>query len=264
MRSVLRRLLLANFGRGRPWEFDRHLFIVGTTCSGTTLLNKILSRSKGIASLPSEGWQLSEEFPNEISLGEPHLFARDSEVQRTMTCRAIDPGNVKRDWSKHLLNRRGTIFLEKTPSNILRVEFLRTNFENARFIALVRHPAATVSSVIKRRKKRFGLETDIDDAISQWLNVNKMVLEFGRDCTDFAHWRYEDLTDNSEDTLKQISGFGGFELPGDVLGREYRVKEVTSNIRNMNQESISELTSAQQEYIRSKTRSFVESHNLGY
>ena len=91
-----------------------------------------------------------------------------------------------------------------------------------------------------------------------------MVLEFGRDCTDFAHWRYEDLTDNSEDTLKQISGFGGFELPGDVLGRAYRVKEVTSNIRNMNQESISELTSAQQEYIRSKTRSFVESHNLGY
>lgn len=264
MRSFLKRLLHFRFSGNTQWEFDSHIFIVGTTCSGTTLLNKILSKSKGIVSLRREGWDLTDQITNEISLGEPHLFAKNSEVQFSMTCSAIDFGKIKRDWAKHLQNKCGTVFLEKTPSNILRVDYLRANFKNAKFIALVRHPAATVSSIVKRRKSRFGLETDIDEAISQWLNVNKLVLDFSRNYSDFRYWRYEDLAEKSEETLKQIARFGGFELPKEVLALEYQVKGVRSRIKNMNQESISYLSAGQQEYISSKTRSFVESHKLGY
>jgi len=264
MRSFFKRLQKANSGGEDPWEFDRHLFIVGTTCSGTTLLNKIISKGEKVASLQNEGWSLTDQITSDVTLGEPHLFAKNPEVQHRMTCTPIDADKVRLDWSKHLQNRRGSIFLEKNPSNILRVDYLRANFRDARFIALVRHPVATVSSIIKRRKSRFGLETDLDDAISQWLNVNELVMALSKNRTDFKYWTYEDLTEKSTDTLEQIAAFGGFELSGLVLAQEFEVKGVRSEIRNMNKDSIAYLSPAQQDYIRSKTRAFVECHELGY
>jgi Sulfotransferase family len=124
------------------------IFVLGCPRSGTTVLLQGLLKSPELRSVQSEGHILWDEFhhPRDRGWDSDALHADDvDERERRYIYRAIGW------WT------RGRRFVDKTPENCLRVEYLEALFPDARFVFLRRRGADNVSSLIDgwRARPRF-------------------------------------------------------------------------------------------------------------
>ncbi len=118
------------------------IILLGSPRSGTTLLGRILSYHPDVAYWvePRPIWMHGNAYQKDDVLGPEHLTARSA--------RYID----KR--FHHFTVKSGkTRFAEKTPSNSLRVPFIRAMYPDCKLVNIIRDGRAVVRSVLQIQKR---------------------------------------------------------------------------------------------------------------
>ena len=193
--------------------FERPIFIVGTMRSGSTLFRLILDAHPNISISEETGFMgalaATKEIPNwkhgrgwyhRIGWTEEEFDAR----LREFYCALFE---------RHARNEGKSRWGEKTPFHALYIEQMATVFPDAVFVGIVRHPGAVVHSLMHRFHYGAG------DAVGYWDDTNKEILTRGLELGGerFALLRYEDLVNDTEDTLRELLDWLGEPWSDDVL-----------------------------------------------
>jgi hypothetical protein len=108
-------------------ESNKPIFIIGAPRSGTTFLTKLLSQHSGLKSFyePRLIWRYGNDSKSDI------LAASDVSPKIRK--------HITEYFTNHTLKCGKTRFLEKTPSNSLRLSFINDLFPNCKFIHIIRN-----------------------------------------------------------------------------------------------------------------------------
>ena len=134
-------------------RFDRPVIIVSPPRAGSTLLFETLAKAPNLYTIGRESHMLIESIhglrPVDHEWDSNVLTAADATPQVVETLRNRFYEDL-RDRNEHPppMSGSGLRFLEKTPKNALRIEFLDRVFPDARYIYLSRPPRAEISSMI--------------------------------------------------------------------------------------------------------------------
>lgn len=216
---------------------ERPVFVCGLHRSGTTLLVDRLQARFDLASLQNirvpeaEGQFVQDVYPQEMPFGGPGSFA----FAPQMRLRPVADPEVAREMAARLsacwggLAKGGARLLEKSPSNIVRMAYLRSLFPDARFIVWTRDPRAVSLATQKWRRR-----TDLVSLMQHWSTAYFAALEDLRDDCILA--RYEDFCDDPDGELERIGRFCGLEPRTTPLPAQERFEE----IRNSNPKYVAE------------------------
>ena len=156
-----------------------YVFIGGLHRSGTSLLHSCLRVHPLIAGFENtnvpedEGQHLQTVFQPAINFGGPGKFAFDKKSFLDETSQLITNENkikLLSEWEKHWHHDK-PIRLEKSPPNLVRSRFLNAIFPNAKFIFMVRHPAAAGFATQK------WSQTSIESLLSHWTTAHAVLLK---------------------------------------------------------------------------------------
>lgn len=220
--------------------FDRPIFILSAPRSGSTLLYEVLSKNSHLLSIGGESHAIIESTPG------LNIAARNFESNalgaKDATPKVAD--TLYKKFRQNLKSSKGNAidvnisdrirFLEKTPKNSLRIEFLNHIFPDALFIYLVRDPKDNISSIMQAwRSNRFvtyprlpGWNGDWslllpnnwnrllgeplqNIAAFQWCEANDSIIKSLSQLPN-ERWsivKYEDLISHTSTTLKAICQF---------------------------------------------------------
>jgi hypothetical protein len=126
----------------------KYVFVCGLPRSGTSVLGRNIGRLEDCTDFKNtgvgmdEGQFLQDVYPAAHEFGGAGRFGFDSRAHRTETSSLLTAENVARlraSWHTHWDNSK-TIFVEKTPGNLLMTRFLQAAFPNSYFIVVRRHP----------------------------------------------------------------------------------------------------------------------------
>ncbi|WBB63593.1 sulfotransferase [Streptomyces sp. WMMC500] len=182
------------------------VFVLSSVRSGSTLLRVLLNSHPEIRA------------PHEM-----HLRTLRVELTRPYSAKAMEGLELDRRELEHLLwdrvlhmelERSGKrVIVDKTPANALIRDRLADCWPDARFLVLLRHPGAVVSSLVNRRK-----EPDLDAIHAEVLDYGE-ALEAARTGLGAAGHvlRYEDLTAEPAGTARGICEFLGVEWAPEML-----------------------------------------------
>ncbi|WP_405223860.1 sulfotransferase family protein [Lentisalinibacter sediminis] len=220
------------------------LFLVGCYNSGTTLLAQMLARHPDIASFPTEGHFITNQFVKDFDVGLPRMWSRGEHLFRlTEQDEGPDAQRIKKEWGMRL-DRRKPVFLEKSPPNTARTRWLQSYFAPARFVAIVRNGYA-VAEGIRRKADPHHLPASwpIEDCARQWVRSNEM-LQKDSSYLDHLLWvSYESLAESPKDVLNNIARFAGLEdFPTFNTDDALVVHERKQPIADLNNESIERLS----------------------
>lgn len=178
----------------------RPIFIVGSMRSGSTLFRLVLDSHPNIAISEETGfmgalaatkaipnWRYGREWYGRLGWSEDELDARLREFYSGMFERyAASQGKPR--WG------------EKTPLHSWHMAEMARVFPEAVFVAIVRHPGAVASSLVKK------FHYDVHEAAQYWESTNTEVLRHGGILGDerFALVRYEDLAGRPEPMLREL------------------------------------------------------------
>ncbi|MDC2888872.1 sulfotransferase family protein [Psychrosphaera algicola] len=134
-------------------NFDRPIIILAAPRSGSTLLFETLMATKNLYSIGGESHAVIEHIPELSTVANGYISNTLTKNHATSDVTSL----LKQRFSMGLRDREGrppnkhqaVRFLEKTPKNALRVEFLNHVFPDALFIHLVRDPLPNISSIIE-------------------------------------------------------------------------------------------------------------------
>lgn len=145
-------------------RFERPLFIIAAPRSGSTLLFELLARQPQLWTLPDESHAEIENIPGLAPRDRGYESNRLEAANATPEIRA----QLLRNLSWQLGNSSGhnfldlpeaarpaaLRFLEKTPKNALRIDFLNRLFPDAQFLFLHRDAAASLGSMLDAWQSR--------------------------------------------------------------------------------------------------------------
>ena len=189
------------------------VFVVGPMRSGTTLLRLALDAHPDLA-IPEEtsfmlggaavlripGWRYGDVWFERIGLTRDDLVAR---------VRSFYDGL----FSEYAARQGATRWGEKTPGHVFHMELLAEVFPDARFVGIVRHPAAVVSSMVTTWHR------EPPTAASYWYRAATETVRAGRALGDdrFLLVRYEDLVVDPGAVLRDVCRFAGLAWDPAVL-----------------------------------------------
>ncbi len=121
-------------------RFREPVFVIGVSRSGTSLLFDVLRKSRYLGGMPREGHDLWRRFHH------PRWTGWRSD--------AIGEGQIRRGERRYVnayLSSWGARerFIDKTPENSLRIDYLLELFPDARFIVMWRNPLEVINSFIR-------------------------------------------------------------------------------------------------------------------
>jgi len=216
------------------------LFLLGLNNSGTSILRNLLASHPEVRSLPTEGQLLTPALP----LGPQHGVGRNwtKRLDVFRLTEADDPEPARRaryDWAWLYEPGRG-ILLEKSPPNTIRSRWLQANFRPARFLAITRHPYAVCEGI----RRRTGLP--LEDGARHWTVGNELLLEDAGHLDECLMLTYEELTERTDDVLREAEGFLGLRVPIDraLLERPIPMHNIggrPQRIQNLNARSVERL-----------------------
>jgi hypothetical protein len=236
---------------GKSW-----IFIVGCYNSGTTLLAELLQTHPELDGLRNEGAFLTDQLPYPERFGWPRMWSECADMLRVPHDDLQRARRIKRHWSLWVKGKSDYI-VEKSISNTLRMRFLEENFENAKFVHIVRNGLAVSAGIQKkanlvRWKNPEGLKCyPIDLCARQWSeSINVVDVEVARGAPVITV-RYEDIAADPVSALRPVFDYIGVEAISDpsVWGK-MQVHEKSSTIRDMNKASIASLTKRDDSIIR--------------
>lgn len=241
---------------------DSPVFLVSAPRSGSTLLFETLACADSLWTIGGESHSVFEDIPG-LQPGQrdfsSNRLTRDDvniPVLRQLNLsfiRLMQNQKGKRYLTLSENERNGlgqAFFLEKTPKNALRIDFLKAAYPNARFIYLHRNPRDNISSIIDAwRSGHFctypqlphwtGLPWSLlltpgwreyigksveEVAAHQWQSANKYIIEDldKLDKSDWCQINYDKFLANPEGEIKNLCDFIGIEFDSSL---SYRVKE---------------------------------------
>jgi hypothetical protein len=182
-------------------------FILSSVRSGSTLLRVILDSHSQIYS------------PHEIHLREMKVRVREGYPRRSLREMGLDPDGLRYlMWDRVLhreLSRSGKrVIVNKTPNDVFIVDKLKAAWPDARFIFLLRHPAAIAAS---RARARGDKDTPEQNAkrVKRYCDA----VERARQSYPGLTVRYEDLTADPTRVTQEICAF--LEVPWEQSMLDY-------------------------------------------
>jgi hypothetical protein len=174
------------------------VFVICTLRSGSTLLRVLLDSHSQIRA------------PHELHLRYVSVHFDERWSERSMTELGLDTRGAEHLLWDRLLHRElaasgKRIIADKTPNNVFIVERLREAWPDARFIYLLRHPAA----IARSRQSVRGEHADSDEKNVALIRRYCVALEKARQTYPGHTVRYEDLTAEPERETRAICAFLG-------------------------------------------------------
>ena len=195
----------------------RYVFICGLHRSGTSLLGRNIARMenctgfKDTGVIEDEGQFLQDVYPTAMTYGGAGRFGFDSRAHLTETSVLFTPANAARlrtSWHAYWDNSK-TIFVEKTPGNLLKTRFLQAVFPDSYFIVVRRHPVA-VSMANQRWKVNLA---PLHSLFDHWLHCHALLDEDKKYLKHVYELSYEDYVRDSDKYHEEIAAFIGTRVP---------------------------------------------------
>jgi hypothetical protein len=196
---------------------SKYVFVCGLPRSGTSLLGRNIARMRDCTGFQNtgvfedEGRFLQDVYPSEDACGGPGRFGFDPRAHLTEDSDLLTTENVTKlraGWHAYWDNSK-SIFVEKTPANILMTRFLQAAFPNSYFIVITRHPVP-VSMAAQRWKMNV---TSLYTMFEHWLHCHAI---YERDKKHLKHvyeLSYEDYVQNQAKYHEEIAAFLGTCVP---------------------------------------------------
>jgi Sulfotransferase family len=190
---------------------EKFLFIICMNNSGSTLLERVLSRCQNAVALTAPGG------PNHQVNGQ--RFVKDCMPSpKRLNCRRIwsEQAHILQDemrynwslikarwreeWARNPKFNTASprVFLEKSPPNIYRASMLQKHFENSFFILMQRNPYA-VAEGIRRRA-----ELPIERCIQHWIRCAQQQMRNERALHRAIKLSYEELSESPDNSRRRI------------------------------------------------------------
>jgi len=195
----------------------KYVFVCGLPRSGTSLLGRNIARMKNCTGLQNtgvledEGGFLQDVYPTEGACGGPGRFGFDSRAHLTEHSPLLTEENIARlraSWHRYWDNRK-TIFVEKTPANLLMTRFLQAAFPNSFFVVLKRHPIAVGMAAQKWKVN----VTSLANMFEHWLHCHALFEQDRPYLKRVYELTYEGYVGNAHKYHKEIAAFIGTSLP---------------------------------------------------
>jgi hypothetical protein len=161
---------------------DKYLFITVANNSGSKLILQLVAECKnaiarprqihhGVAAHPREGERYTKMTPCNNRIWTQKNSARFTDETN------YDFDQIKADWhkvwaqDKHFKTANPKVFLEKTPSNVLKAQMYEKHFPNAYFMIMVRNPYAFIEGILRRNNRL------VEAGTKHWIATAKKQIE---------------------------------------------------------------------------------------
>jgi hypothetical protein len=186
-------------------QTEKFLFVICMNNSGSTLLERVLSRCRNVVGLPAprgpdhqvNGQRFVKEYmPSPEELKCRRMWSEQAAVLQDET--RYQWPTIKRVWRKQWARNpkfqtaSPRVLLEKSPANVYRASMLQKHFENSFFILMQRNPYA-VTEGIRRRAK-----TSIERCIQHWIRCAEQQMRNEQTLRHAIRLNYEELSERPE------------------------------------------------------------------
>jgi len=151
------------------------------------------------------------------------------------------------DWSPWW-GKGKDVFLEKSISNLLRMEWLDINFKNSYFIGIIRNPYCSIEGMKRKAKPGKNISKLLGDSypidmIAEQCDMSLDVLkESSEKVEKYFGTTYEGFVSNPILEIKKLCKFLDLEDPDmSFVNGVLTVNKIEFNLKNMNHKSISAL-----------------------
>jgi len=191
----------------------RFVFVCGLPRSGTSVLGRNIARLEDCAGLTNtgaledEGGFLQDVYPQAGDCGGDGRFGFDPRMHLTEKSDLLTQNNVERLWASWspYWDKRKTIFVEKTPSNLLMTRFLQAAFPNSYFVVVRRHP---VPVGLATQKWKINV-VPLYQMFKHWLQCHRLFDQDKKYLKHVYELRYEDYVENPDKYHEEIAAFIG-------------------------------------------------------
>jgi hypothetical protein len=211
MRETVRGIY--RYGMSNDRADGKYVFVCGLHRSGTSLLGRNIARLedctgfKNTGVLMDEGQHLQNVYPIDAELGGTGRLGFNARAHMTETSDLLTPSNIARlhaSWHAYWDNSK-TIYVEKTPRNLLMTRFLQAAFPNSYFVVITRHPIA-VSMATQKWKVSV---TSLDNLFQHWLRCYGLFEQDKKYLKRVYELRYEDYVEDPDKYHHEIARFIG-------------------------------------------------------
>jgi len=165
--------------------------------------------------IEDEGQFLQDVYPTAMTYGGAGRFGFDSRAHLTETSVLFTPANaarLRKSWHAYWDNSK-TIFVEKTPGNLLKTRFLQAVFPDSYFIVIRRHPVA-VSMANQRWKVSLA---PLHNLFDHWLHCHALFEEDKKYLKHVYEVSYEDYVRDPDKYHEEIAAFIGTRVPANSM-----------------------------------------------
>ena len=244
---------------------NTHLFVVCANNSGSTFLAAALGTSAGAWRLPLEGHRIRGYVgPVPWRMRQPDApppdllwAARPEWIEQFADPARHDWPRTRKVWYFHASasNAQASVFVAKSPPQLLQVEQLAAAFSNARFLFVVRNPYAVCEGICRRYRTRL-VRLYEQGFVRPGRNLERMAAEHVAACMarqrrnieatgeHGAFFTYEAMCASPQHAVRRISRLVP-ELAGVELRQRLLVKDYHEQLTNMNPRQLANLTSEQ-------------------
>lgn len=224
------------FGAGCNLEHrvTSHLFVISPNNSASTFLVNVLATCRATWSLPREGQRMlgyagpipGHDYPRDAAL----LWASTQAlIDLISDASAYDWPRTRRAWyfQAHARDPRASLFVTKSPPNLLLVDELARHFPNPKFLFMVRNPYAVCEGICRYTARRLpSPDPDLPEKAARHvvacLDRQRRNVEAHRDRGVF--FTYEEMCGEPERVGQRIRSLVP-ELDDLELRRRVRVKD---------------------------------------
>jgi Sulfotransferase family len=235
-----------------PGPAEKFLFIICMNNSGSTLLERVLSRCQNVVGLPAPGGPdhqvngqrfVKQYMPSPEQLKCRRIWSEQAGIlQDEMRYRwSLIKERWRQEWARNskFHTARPRVLLEKSPPNIYRASMLQKHFENSFFILMQRNPYAVAEGI--RRRAQLSIER----CIRHWICCAQQQMRNEKILHQAIKLNYEELSECPDTCRQRVVNFmpelGDLDIRQDVAVHSVE-GHLRQAIRNYNQKQIALLS----------------------
>jgi len=190
------------------------VFISGLHRSGTSILHSVISSSDDVSGFSNtgvpkdEGQHLQTIYKPANQFGGPGKFAFDENAKLDENSILISANNREKllnEWKKYWDTEK-SVWIEKSPPNIIRMRFLQELFPDSFFITIIRHPIVVSLATLKLSK------TSINELIRHWIVAHKIYQNDKTKIKNEIYFSYEYMIQFPQNVIIELENFLGINI----------------------------------------------------